>query len=94
MKNKSIFYSVLFFILVNLMLFLDPFKELDSMIIFVSVFLICSVFFSVQFMVKEPNDKKLLKFIPKSLPGFFALALVVVCLIYLKMIIIGFVAYL
>ena len=96
MKNKNInlVYSAVLFVLANIMLFLDPLKEMKNMIVFVAVLLICSVYASVRFMIKEPSDNKLLKFIPKSLLGVFAVLLIITCFIYLKMIVIGFMAYL
>jgi len=93
-NNKNLIYSVLFFILVNVLLFLTPFKGMNYMIVFVVIFLVCSVYASVRFMVKEPSDKKLLKLIPKSIYGFFAVLLVITCLIYLKMVVVGFIAVL
>lgn len=63
---------------------------IDSVIILVTVLLLCSLYFGIQFIRKEPGNKKLLGIIPKSIVGFFALALVIVGLIYLKMIVVGF----
>ena len=45
-------------------------------------------------MRKEPNDKKLFRLIPKNLPGFFVVLLVIASLIYVKMIVVGFMTYL
>jgi hypothetical protein len=67
---------------------------IDSVIILVTILLLFSLYFGIQFIRKEPNDRKLFGIIPKSITGFFMFALIVVCLIYLKMIIVGFVAYL
>lgn len=67
---------------------------IDSVIILVTVLLLCSLYFGIQFIRKEPGDQKLLRIIPKSIIGFFAFALVVVDLIYLKMIVVGVITYL
>lgn len=67
---------------------------IDSVIILVTIFLLCSLYFGIQFIRKEPNGRKLFRIIPKSLVGLFTFALVVVGLIYLKMIVLEFVAYL
>lgn len=67
---------------------------IDSVILLVTFFLLCSLYFGIQFIRKEPNDRKIFKIIPKNIVGFFTVALVVVGLIYLKMIVVGFVAYL
>ncbi|MFH1365930.1 MAG: hypothetical protein ABIG99_00855 [Patescibacteria group bacterium] len=45
-------------------------------------------------MRKEPNDQKLFNLIPKTISGFFAVLLIIVCLIYLKMIVGGFLSVL
>lgn len=89
-NNKNLIYSVLLFLLANIMLFLDPFKEMRYMIVFVAVFLFCSVYAGVRFMLKEPSDKKLLKLFPVSLSGLLVVLVILVCLIYLKMIMTGF----
>lgn len=67
---------------------------INSVIILVTILLLFSLYFGIQFIRKEPNDKKLFKIIPKSIVGFFTLALIVVGLVYLKMIIFGFIEYL
>lgn len=119
--NSNFIYSLAFFILANLTLFLDPlerartlilsvpilkskilfssffstFEQITGSVIFlVFIFLLCSVYFSIQFMRKEPNDKKLFRLIPKNLPGFFVVLLVIASLIYVKMIVVGFMTYL
>ena len=93
-NNRNLIYSVLFFLLVNVMLFLNPFKEMSYMIVFVAVFLACSIYASIRFMVKEPSDNKLLKIIPRSFSGFLTIFLIIACLAYFKMIMIGFIAVL
>ncbi|MFA5751059.1 MAG: hypothetical protein WC898_02105 [Candidatus Paceibacterota bacterium] len=67
---------------------------IDSVIILVTVLLLCSLYFGIQFIRKEPDDRKIFRIIPKSVVGLFTLALVVVGLIYLKMIVFEFIAYL
>jgi len=93
-NNKNLIFSVLFLVLANIMLFIDPFKEMSYMIVFVAVFLVCSAYTGIRFMVKGPSDNKLFKIIPKSFLGFLAVLLVITCLAYFKMIIVGFVAVL
>lgn len=59
---------------------------INSIIILFFIFLVCSMYFSIKFINKEPNSKKLLGVIPKSIFGFFAFVPIVMCLIYIKMI--------
>ena|SRR3989344_2213240 len=79
------------------LLFSDLFPAFEqitgSMIILVLILLLCSVYNSVQF-IRRSSSEKLFKLIPKSLLGFFAVLLITACLIYLKIIVVGFITYL
>ena len=75
--------------------FFDIFEQITGSVIFlVLIFLLCSVYFGIQFIRKAPNDKKLFKLIPKSLPGFFTVLLIIASLVYIKLIVFGFLALL
>ena len=65
-----------------------------SMIIFVLIFSICSIYFSIQFMRKDFSDKKLFGLVPNNSVGFFALLFIIIPAIYIKMILVEFMIYL
>ncbi len=64
------------------------------MIILVFFLLLCSVYFSIQFIRKDSSDKKLFDLIPNNTSGFFALLVIVISSIYIKMILAEFMTYL
>jgi len=91
-QKKYLIYSLGFFILSNIMLFGS---QLRSMIIIVSILLLCSILSSMWSLRKAPVEtKKLFNFIPLNIPSILAIILIVVSFVYIKMIVLGFLAYL
>lgn len=60
---------------------------IDFVMILVIIFLLYSLYFGITFVRDEPDSNKLFKLVPKSISGFIAILLIIVCLVYVKLIV-------